>query len=162
VGPGGAYKLDRALIRVGLPIPATAEFELASVDDPYGLASTAELSLFRRPLPSMNLRFLSTVMFDGRETFKDPTQPSGFATIDFDLLDQANSATLGHAQGARPLTDAEAVDLRFESQPSPPRSSTGARRLTWMGRGGRIRARPELLRDQRYPGRRSGGEPVQR
>ena len=46
-----------------------AEFELTSVDDPYGYASAAELSLFRRPLPTTNLKFLSAVMWDGRETF---------------------------------------------------------------------------------------------
>jgi len=32
------------LIRVGLAIPARAEFELAAVDDPYEFASAAELS----------------------------------------------------------------------------------------------------------------------
>jgi cytochrome c peroxidase len=104
-----AYKLllDRALIRVGLPIPPNAEFELAKVEDPYDFASAAELSLFRRPLPSANLRFLSTVMSDGRETFKDPTQSTGFATIHFDLAHQSNSATQGHAQAPDPLTDAQ-------------------------------------------------------
>jgi hypothetical protein len=63
--------ISKALIRVGIGIPAGAEFELVSVDDPYGFASAAELSLFRRPLASTNLRFLSTVMWDGRETFRD-------------------------------------------------------------------------------------------
>ncbi len=55
--------LAKGVIRVGLPIPAGAEFELAAVDDPYRYASAAELSLFRRPLASTNLRFLSTVMW---------------------------------------------------------------------------------------------------
>src|SRR3989442_369561 len=64
----GAYGLllRKGLIRVGLPVPAGAEFELVGVDDPYGYASAAELSLFRRPLPSTNLRFLTTIMWDGR------------------------------------------------------------------------------------------------
>jgi hypothetical protein len=84
--------LNRGLIRVGLPIPATAEFELVAVDDPYQFASAAELSLFRRPLPTTNLGFLSTVMWDGRET-----QPG--QTIHFDLSQQATDATQGHAQG---------------------------------------------------------------
>ena len=64
--------LSKGLIRVGMPIPDNAEFELVEVDDPYGFASAKQLSLFRRPLPSANVEFLSTVMWDGRETFKDP------------------------------------------------------------------------------------------
>jgi cytochrome c peroxidase len=84
--------LSRGLIRVGLSIPANAEFELVAVDDPYHFASAAELSLFRRPLPSTNLKFLSTVMWDGRET-----QPG--QSIHFDLSQQATDATQGHAQG---------------------------------------------------------------
>ena len=69
-----AYRmlLDKGLIRVGIGIPESAEFALLAVDDPYGYASARELSLFRRPLPSTNLKFLSTVMWDGRETFPDP------------------------------------------------------------------------------------------
>ena len=43
--------LTKGLIRVGLPIPANAEFDLIAVNDPYGFASSQELSLFRRPLP---------------------------------------------------------------------------------------------------------------
>ena len=48
-----ALLLARGLIRVGLPIPANAEFSLTAVDDPYHYASAAELSLFRRPLPDV-------------------------------------------------------------------------------------------------------------
>ena len=106
--------LDRAVIRVGIGIPATAEFELAAVDDPYGFASSNELSLFRRPLPTTNLKFLSTVMWDGRETFRDAASTdcvagtsNCFASIHFDLADQSNGATVGHAQAATPLTDAQ-------------------------------------------------------
>lgn len=91
--------LTKGLIRIGLPVSAAAEFELVAVDDPYGFASAAELSLFRRPLPATNLKFLSTVMWDGRETFSGQS-------IHFDLLSQANDATTGHAQGA-PLTTAQ-------------------------------------------------------
>jgi hypothetical protein len=47
--------LTKGLIRVGVGIPENAEFELIAVDDPYHFASAAELSLFRRPLPSTNL-----------------------------------------------------------------------------------------------------------
>ena len=90
--------LSKGLIRVGIGIPHDAEFDLVAVDDPYGYASAAELSLFRRPLPSTNLKFLSTVMFDGRETFKDSASQdcilgttNCFATIHFDLADQSNA-----------------------------------------------------------------------
>jgi cytochrome c peroxidase len=111
-----ALLLDRALIRVGMGIPEGAEFELAAVDDPYGFAGAGELSLFRRPLPAANLTFLSTVMWDGRETFacvpdEIPCalaaggQPTGFAALHYDLGDQANGATVGHAQG-QPLDQA--------------------------------------------------------
>jgi cytochrome c peroxidase len=89
--------LTKGLIRVGIGMPSNAEFELIDVDDPYGYASATELSLFRRPLPATNLRFLATVMWDGRETFANQS-------IHFDLSDQANGATLGHAAGINPLT----------------------------------------------------------
>ncbi len=106
--------LTKGLIRVGIGIPGTAEFELVDVDDPYDFASATELSLFRRPLPTANLKFLSTLMWDARETFLDPASPDCifgtqkcFAPIHFDLADQANSATVGHAQAAQPLTQAQ-------------------------------------------------------
>ncbi|HTL37653.1 MAG TPA: hypothetical protein VL326_31195 [Kofleriaceae bacterium] len=101
-GRRAAYSmlLNHGLIRVGIGIPAGADFTLTAVDDPYGYASAAELSLFRRPLPSTNLDFLATVMWDGRETFAGQS-------IHFDLSDQSNGATLGHAAGANPLTDAQ-------------------------------------------------------
>ena len=100
-----AYRmlLKKGVIRVGIGIPDGAEFELAAVDDPYGFASAAQLSLFRRPLPATNLKFLSAVMWDGRETFAGKT-------IHYDLADQANGATQGHAQG-NPLTDAQANSI---------------------------------------------------
>ncbi|MEO8836007.1 MAG: cytochrome C [Caldimonas sp.] len=107
--------LGKGLIRVGMPMPASAEFDLVAVDDPYGYASAAELSLFRRPLSATNLRFLSTVMWDGRETFADPASTdclygttACFASVRFDLLHQAGAATDGHAQAVvGSLTDAE-------------------------------------------------------
>jgi cytochrome c peroxidase len=103
--------LGKGLIRVSLGIPPDAEFELIAVDDPYGYASAKELSLFRRPLPSTNLKFLSTVMWDGRETFNDAGSQACilgttncYASIHFDLSDQANGATTGHAEAIQPLT----------------------------------------------------------
>jgi hypothetical protein len=65
--------------------------------------------MYRRPLPSTNLRFLSTVMWDGREsTTETGTKPLTFATnpndLLFDLAHQAVDATLGHAQATTPPT----------------------------------------------------------
>jgi cytochrome c peroxidase len=96
--------LSKALIRVGLKIPDDAEFELIAVDDPYGFASARELSLFRRPLPSANLSFLSGVMWDGRETLAG-------LTIREDLAHQSNSATQGHAEKPAPITDAQREEI---------------------------------------------------
>ncbi len=62
--------LNKGLIRVGKGVPAHAQFTLVSIRDPYGYASARQLSLFRRPLPTTNLPFLSTVMWDGRETIR--------------------------------------------------------------------------------------------
>src|SRR5438477_15306 len=103
-----AYSMlvTKGLIRVSLPIPAGAEFELVDVRDPYGYAGNNangnELSLFRRPLPTTNLTFLSTVMWDGRETL----QKGSSGAIHFDLAHQSNSATQGHAHAPSPLDDA--------------------------------------------------------
>ena len=88
--------LSKGLIRVGLPLPAGAQFRLEDVDDPYGHAGPADLSLFRRPLPTANLSFLSTVMWDARENkFSDKSGP----LILKDLAAQAADAISGHAQG---------------------------------------------------------------
>ena len=96
--------LTKGLIRVGLSVPANAEFTIADVDDPYYCgAPLSEASMFRRPLPSTNLGFLSTVMWDGRETVKGQA-------IRVDLATQASDATTGHAQGA-PLTSAQAEQI---------------------------------------------------
>jgi cytochrome c peroxidase len=109
--------LKKGVIRVGMPMPANAEFTLAAVEDPYGYASAAELSLFRRPLPATNLRFLTAVMWDGRESFTpDGTTPiaagvtpqQDAAALFADLKHQAIDATRGHAQGAATLSDAVA------------------------------------------------------
>jgi len=101
--------LNKGLIRIGIGIPENAEFELVEVNDPYNFASAEELSLFRRPLPATNLKFLSAVMWDGRETF--PGQ-----SIHYDLGHQANDATLGHAMGTENLSTAQIESIvNFET-----------------------------------------------
>jgi hypothetical protein len=105
-----AMLLSRGLLRIGIPMPAHAEFRLTRVDDPYGYASARELSLFRRPLPATNLIWLTAVMWDGRETFA-PFKPPMDAGIDLEnlrvsLASQARHAILGHEQAATAPGDA--------------------------------------------------------
>lgn len=105
-----AYKLltEKGLIRVGLAVPATAEFVVTAIDDPYRCSTNPEtgsgiLSMYRRPLPTTNIGFLSAVMWDGREnTGKGLTA---------DLKSQARDATLGHAEAAASPTDAQLDEI---------------------------------------------------
>jgi cytochrome c peroxidase len=92
--------LNHGTIRVGIGMPATADFTTATIKDPYGFASTTEFSLFRRPLPDGNVAFNTLAMWDGRES-------EGRPAIRDALKNQANDATLGHAAAAKPLTDAQ-------------------------------------------------------
>jgi cytochrome c peroxidase len=102
-----AYSLlmTRGLIRVGLNVPSGAEFSIDGIQDPYNCSpATNDVSVYRRPLPTANIRFLSAVMWDGRESQPD-------STILQDLARQANDATIGHAQSARHLTPQEARQI---------------------------------------------------
>ena len=98
--------LDRGLIRVGINVPANAEFSIVAVDDPYNCPSNfisplPSASMYRRPLPSTNLNFLTAIMWDGRE-------PS--------LAQQSNDATRGHAAAAADLTtDQRNAIVAFET-----------------------------------------------
>jgi hypothetical protein len=88
--------LEKALIRVPLLVPAPAEFEIVAVDDPYRCgAPLTSASMYRRPLPSANLRFLSAVMWDGRASKPGQAIRDG-------LISQVVDAVTGHAQGAPP------------------------------------------------------------
>src|SRR5215475_5895981 len=110
-----AYKLltDKGLIRIGIQLPDNVQFEVISVSDHYncttnpatGLTSktTGVMSMYRRPLPSTNLGFLSAIMWDGRE-------PS--------LEHQSVDATLGHAQAdpqSPPTADQQGQIVAFET-----------------------------------------------
>ncbi|SDH97288.1 hypothetical protein [Nitrosomonas sp. Nm132] len=74
-------------------------------------------------MPTTNLKFLSTVMWDGRETTLMPGSSdcirgisTCFSPVSFGLSTQANHATLGHAEALRELTDDERKEIvSFES-----------------------------------------------
>ncbi|HKV05105.1 MAG TPA: hypothetical protein VJO53_08370 [Candidatus Acidoferrales bacterium] len=106
--------LHKGLIRIEQNVPANAEFTVLDNDNPYGCGSTSALSAYRRPLPATNLAFLSTVMWDGRETFKNPD--GSFKPITFDLADQAVGATEGHAQGPQPTSAQVQQIVDFETK----------------------------------------------
>ena len=123
-GRRAAYSLllSRGLIRIFLPVPADAQFSVVSVENPYGCNDTSTLSMYRRPLPATNLTFLSTVMFDGRESSPQTgTQKITYATNPADLLadlaHQAIDATTGHAQAVTPPRPQQLQDIvNFEMQ----------------------------------------------
>jgi cytochrome c peroxidase len=114
-GRSAAHSLlrTRGLFRVALDVPADRDFEVVSVNNPYGCSETSVISMYRRPLPAANLKFLSTLMFDGRESsIQTGTAPIGSNNYPQSLLDdlahQSADATMGHAQGLAPgLTAAQ-------------------------------------------------------
>jgi cytochrome c peroxidase len=96
--------LERGVIRVGLALPESREFDLVAVDDPYAFASERELSLFRRPGLMANLRLSTSLMWDGRQT-------RDCAPLTLDLAQLANDANRGHAQASADLEPHDAAAI---------------------------------------------------
>src|SRR6187549_545889 len=114
--------LSKGLIRIPLTLPASRDFDVKVVLDPYAgtganppvnqtVPATASpvLSFYRRPLLSANTRFISAVMWDGREAAVSPiptnaNQGDGVqafevgAPVRTNMLTQSNDATIGHAE----------------------------------------------------------------
>jgi len=115
--------LNNGLIRVGINLPQNAEFNLTVVRDPYDCAITTDtktgmpvVSVYRRPLPAASLRFLSTVMWDGRETIAPLNNEATFRqNLVSDLKHQAFDAVMGHAQADTPPNDEQLTEIvKFE------------------------------------------------
>ena len=108
--------LNKALIRVSVPVPPNAEFQIIGIQDPYNCPETTSTNpaLYRRPLPAANLNFLSTIMWDGRETIFGDI-PKRSINLMQSLTNQANDATVGHAQGAPPTAQQLADIVAFET-----------------------------------------------
>jgi cytochrome c peroxidase len=102
--------LKKGLIRISLPVPAMADFQIAEIDDPYNCPQTTatQPAMYRRPLPATNLPFLTTVMWDGRES------PKG-QSLTANLTQQAIDATTGHAQGTVPSSKQLQEIVAFET-----------------------------------------------
>jgi len=99
-----------------MAVPANAEFQIINIQDPYNCAETtaATPALYRRPLPATNLGFLSTIMWDGRETIFGAI-PKKSINLAQSLSNQANDATTGHAQGLPPTQQQVAQIVAFET-----------------------------------------------
>jgi cytochrome c peroxidase len=120
--------LNNGLIRIGLTVPPNStdasapQYTITAVQDPYGCALTTDsqgvqtVSVYRRPLPTTNLGFLSAVMFDGRESLRLPLNNGQTfpANLNADLTQQAIDATLTHAQGQAPTTAQLSGIVNFE------------------------------------------------
>ena len=153
--------LSHGLIRIGLPVPAKAQFTVTVAHDPYGCALVPDpstgvlmLSTYRRPLPTTNLRFLSTMMFDGRES---PATSSlgNVATFQANLLkdltQQAVDATLGHAQAGAAPTPQQLTDIvNFEMGLST--AQVFDRRAGTLHAGGALGGARNLVNENYYPG----------
>jgi cytochrome c peroxidase len=111
-----AYRLllNKGLIRIELEVPENAEFTVLNNDNPYGCTSISAISAYRRPLPTTNVPYLSTIMWDGRETLKNPD--GTFQSTTNDLTKQATDATIVHAQGSALTAEQTQQILDFEMQ----------------------------------------------
>jgi cytochrome c peroxidase len=111
--------LEHGLIRVFLPLPAKAQFSVSVVHDPYGCAMGSDpesgqpsISVYRRPLPTTNLKLLSAIMFDGRETHAPLNSAQTFlANLNANLAQQARDAITIHAEAAEPATAGQIADI---------------------------------------------------
>jgi cytochrome c peroxidase len=122
-GKSDAYSLlrTRGLIRIPIAVPVNANYRVINVNNQYGCNESDVISQYRRPLPTTNLRFLSTVMFDGRES----TTITGTKKIIYsnypdallsNLAHQSVDATVIHAQGdgTRPTLAEQQEIVNFE------------------------------------------------
>jgi cytochrome c peroxidase len=108
--------LKKALFRISLQMPLNAEFQIIQIQDPYNCPETtaANPAFYRRPLPAANLKFLSAVMWDGRETVFGAI-PGKSLNLVQSLKNQAHDATTGHAQGVGPTDDQLAEIVSMET-----------------------------------------------
>ena len=151
--------LKNGLIRIFLPVPANAQFQIQAYRDPYGCAVVTDpttgvqtVSIYRRPLPTTNLRYLSAVMFDGRETHEVLTSEATFAAnLQADLMQQAIDATVTHAQATEPPTTAQQTAIvNFELGLSS--AQTLDFRAGWLNLGGSLGGPANLSQQSYYPG----------
>jgi hypothetical protein len=122
--------LNKGNIRIPMTLPGNRDFDIRVVLDPYAgtganpplnqtvpAGASPIISVYRRPLLSANTRFISAVMWDGREAAaanavattpgsgqRIPAHSSG-APVFRNMRVQSNNATLGHAEGASNIAE---------------------------------------------------------
>jgi cytochrome c peroxidase len=119
---GHSLIVNNGLVRIAVTVPAGAQFTLSVVQDPYGCALTTNaaggqvVSVYRRPLPTASLPFLSSVMWDTRQTSAALATASTLAAnLNADLTAQALDAVATHMQGSTiPTTAQLSALLAFE------------------------------------------------
>jgi hypothetical protein len=92
--------LNRAVNRIFLPLPNSAQFTVSVADDPtgcetdpkYGIAASGDVSVYRRPLPASNLIFLNLVNSSPR--LHCLPLPTGLGTTGYTGSMTAGSTTL--------------------------------------------------------------------
>jgi cytochrome c peroxidase len=93
-----ALLLTKGLTRFTRSIKSTAEFEVVSVDDPYGWSTPAAFSNFRRILPTVNEAHQSSVLWTG-----------GPADVATNIAAVLVGGTKLHEQGTVPVPPATAA-----------------------------------------------------
>ena len=118
-GDAAAHSLmiSKGLIRVAVPLPAAAQFKITVVSDPYGCAIATSgtqqtVSVYRRPLPSTAVAYLSNVMWDTRETISPLSSSATFsASLNADLTQQLLDAVSTHMQGTATPNAAQIAEI---------------------------------------------------
>lgn len=118
----------RGLVREQIAIPANADFSMTSATNPQNCATppgdpaiNGKLLVYRRPLPTTNLLFLSEVRWDSRETVQPiDTGPSlaNLGPLTKDVSSQANHAAQTHElsgpiDGTQTLSDVVQFELNL-------------------------------------------------
>ena len=86
--------LSRGVVRTSIAVPTpitaggTAEFEIVSINNPYAVTGdtscgkgAGNVPLYRRPIPTTNLKFISAIQWDGRDSRPPAHQKIVFSSV---------------------------------------------------------------------------------
>jgi cytochrome c peroxidase len=123
-GDGNARSLllKNGLIRASIGVAPNAQFTVTVIHDPYGCAISTSasgqklLSIYRRPLPTSGLPYISDVLWDARETPSGlGTGPTFTANLDAAIMQTNRDAITLFEGGTTAPTAAQIMDiLTFE------------------------------------------------